>query len=201
MHLILFFNGWGMNHHIIDKLICDDCYKVYCIDYPYLTDHIDFSKYEKIYVIGWSFGVHYASNFLLKNRELNCLSIAINGVPYIIGKYGISPKMFKLTLETLSKDNLKKFYENMGLPLEYFHETPDLDRLKIELEDILFDFPNTHHTFDKVFLGKYDRIIPYSKQLKFYEKESTAITILQCGHYPFEIIENWRDIIDQENEF
>lgn len=201
MHLVLFFNGWGMNSNIIENLICDNYIEVHCLNYPYIVNNIDFSKYKKICVIGWSFGVYYASRFLLEHKELNCSSIAINGVPYIIGKYGISPKMFKLTLETLSLDNLKKFYINMELPLEYFYKTPNLDKLKIELENILYNPLESHHTFNKIFLGKYDRIIPYSKQLKFYEKEASTITTLECGHYPFDILKKWRDIIGEEDEF
>lgn len=201
MHLILFFNGWGMDSNIVENLICDDCFEVHCLNYPYIVNNLDFSKYKKIYVIGWSFGVYYASKFLLENNELNCASIAINGVPYIIGKYGISSKMFRFTLETLSLDNLKKFYTNMELPLEYFCKTPNLNKLKTELENILYNSPNSHYTFDKVFLGEHDRIIPYSKQLKFYEKEASTIITLQCSHYPFNVIKSWRDIIGKENEF
>lgn len=201
MHLILFFNGWGMDSSVVDSLICDDYIEVCCINYPYTVKNIDFSKYKKIYVIGWSFGVYYASKFLLENASLNCSSIAINGVPYTIGEYGISLKMFKLTLDTLSLDNLQKFYDNMGLPSKYFCKSPNLDSLKLELENILHTSPDNHHTFDKVFLGKYDRIIPYSKQLKFYEKEVSSITTLQCNHYPFDIIKSWREIIGKEDEF
>lgn len=201
MHLILFFNGWGMKENVIEKLAYEKNIEVHCINYPYTIDNISFSKYKKIFVVGWSFGVYYASKFLLENKNLNCVSIAINGVPYVIGEYGISLKMFKLTLETLSLDNLKKFYFNMGLPLNLFDESPDLKRLGLELKDILQNPVDRHHSFDRVFLGTLDRIIPYSKQLKFYQKEASTITTLQCNHYPFEAFKNWRDIIGEEDEF
>lgn len=200
MHLILFFNGWGMTEKIISHISSHDNLDVHCVNYPYDTKNINFSKYKKIYVIGWSFGVYYASQFLLKNKHLNCTSVAINGVPYIIGEYGISLKMFQLTLNTLSLENLKKFYLNMGLSLEYFDKSVNLDMLKEELEFILDNPITNHHSFDYVFLGKLDRIIPYSKQLKFYKKEISKIITLQCNHYAFKSFKNWRDIIDEKNE-
>lgn len=200
MHLILFFNGWGMTKKIIDNLISDDDLDVHCINYPYNVNSIDFSKYNKIFVIGWSFGVYHASQFLLKNKNLDCISIAINGVPYIIGEYGISLKMFQLTLNNLSLENLKKFYLNMGLSLDYFEETSNLKILKEELEFILNNPTTAHYSFDYVYLGKLDRIIPYSKQLKFYKKEFSKIITLQCEHYPFKNFKNWREIIDIEDE-
>ncbi|MDX8336391.1 pimeloyl-ACP methyl esterase BioG family protein [Candidatus Cetobacterium colombiensis] len=201
MHLILFFNGWGMNEDIIKNIIPKDNMTVKCINYPYIVKDIEFFKYKHIFVVGWSFGVYYASKFLLENKYLNCTSIAINGVPCLIGEYGISLKMFKLTLNTLSNDNLKKFYLNMGLSLKFFPKKPNLEILKKELSDILNSSFENHCKFDRVFLGKYDRIIPYSKQLKFYTKESSFITTLDCGHYPFETLKNWRDITCEKNEF
>ncbi|MEG1582952.1 MAG: DUF452 family protein [Cetobacterium sp.] len=201
MQLIMFFNGWGMDENAIKHLILDSGYKLECINFPYLTDHINFSNFEKIFVIGWSFGVFYASKFILENPHLKCYSIAINGTPYIIGPFGISPKMFNLTLETLSNENIFKFYDNMGASRQLLTKAPNLKQLQNELIYILENQPSKHASFDKVFLGKMDRIIPYSKQLKFYQKDSRNIISLDCEHYPFKAFTNWRNIISETNEF
>lgn len=200
MDLILFFNGWGMRYDIIKDVKLDKNMELICLDYPYETKDIDFKKYNKIYAVGWSFGVYYLSQFLLDNPTLKCKSIAINATPFIIGQYGISKKIFKLTIDTLSLDNLKKFYLNMGYSGEISLSTPTISQLKEELIKMLNidDSINDYHTFDAVFLGEDDRIIPFNKQYKFYKNQNTKIILLKCGHYPFDILTNWRKIIDEK---
>ena len=201
MQLIIFFNGWGMNKNTIDHLYLEKGYKLECLSFPYSTSHINFSDFKKIFVVGWSFGVFYASKFILENPNLKCSSIAINGTPYIIGRFGISPKMFALTLKTISNENILKFYDNMGAPRDLFKEKIDLKKLEDELLYILENQPTRHISFDKVFLGKMDRIIPYSKQSKFYQNENSHVIRLECEHYPFKSFISWRNIISETNEF
>lgn len=200
MQLILFFNGWGMNETIIENLSIDSSFKLICINFPYKIENIDFKIFTKIYVIGWSFGVSYAAEFLANNPTLNCFSIAINGHTDIIGKFGISPKMFKLTLETLNESNFKKFFLNMGCPLNLFPNTIDINYLKYQLEIFSNRKTYTKIKFNKIILGNLDRIIPYSKQIKFYENYDNVIT-LNCNHYPFDKLNTWRKIISETPKF
>nr|WP_307775037.1 pimeloyl-ACP methyl esterase BioG family protein [uncultured Cetobacterium sp.] len=201
MQLIIFFNGWGMNEKILKNISLDKNFELLHIGFPYKVPKINFTSYEKIFVIGWSFGVFYASKFLLENPNLNCFSIAINGTPYTIGEFGISPKMFKLTCDNLSLATLKLFYKNMGVYEEIDFDNVDIQNLQLELFELQSNTFDKHHIFNKAFLGKNDRIIPYSKQLKFFTKEKTNIVTLECEHYPFKVLTNWGKIINENNEF
>lgn len=196
MQLIIFFNGWGMSEKVVREIENQERFEIIHLNFPYMLKKVDFSKYSKIYVIAWSFGVYYASKFLLKNQNLNTTSIAINGTPYPIGEYGIPLKLFNMTLDSLSVESLKKFYKNMGAPENLFDSGVDIKKLSEELRYILNNPTTKYYNFDRVFLGKEDRIIPYSRQLKYYKERETEIITLDCEHYPFKLLNDWRRVIE-----
>lgn len=196
MNLILFFNGWGMSSQIFSNFLPLNNYQIEILSYPYDTSEIDFGKYNHIYIVGWSFGVYYASSFLDKFTLKNYTAIAINGTPEIIGKNGITPGIFDLTLNTLDKKNLSKFYNNMEVSDNFLSPERDIAELKKELEilkNFYHPFPNYFH---KVFVGKRDKIVPTSKQLKYFKDKGIEIIQLDCGHYPFSLLDSWNKIIE-----
>lgn len=200
MPLILFFNGWGMDKEILSHIKLDLQCEIIIVNYPYNLEKIDFKQYNKIYVVGWSFGVSYAAEFLSKHKYLNSYSIAINGHTDIIGKYGISKNMFNYTLDTLSSENFKKFFLNMKAPLELLPANINIDNLREQL-NVFSKRPNySEIKFNKIFLGKNDKIIPFSKQIKFFNTLDNVV-ITDCDHYPFNILNTWRKIISESNEF
>lgn len=200
MQLILFFNGWGMNESIISNIKKDIEADIFCINYPYKVPNINYKNYSKIFVIGWSFGVFYATKFL-ETFEFPHISIAINGTPFPIGEFGIPEKLFNLTLNTLNDDNFKKFFVNMGAPLSYFPKNFSIDKLKKELLDIKFSRENSIFKFNKVFLGAKDRIIPFNRQFKYFKDQCSNIKTMDCEHFPFDILNSWRIIISETFEF
>lgn len=200
MQLILFFNGWGMDNSVISNIEREENIEVICLSYPYSIPNINFKNYSKIYVIGWSFGVFYAIKFL-ENFNFPYISIAINGTPFPIGDFGISEKLFNLTLKTLNEDNFKKFFLNMGAPLSLFPKDFSIKKLEKELLDIKLSLPLKSFKFDKVFLGAKDRIIPFNRQFKFFKNICSNIKIINCEHFPFYILNSWRSIICETSEF
>ena len=150
MQLIIFFNGWGMDERVIKNVSNSKNYEIKHLNYPYLLEKIDFFKYSKVYVVAWSFGVYYASKFLLENQNLNIISIAINGTPAPIGKSGIPLKVFNLTLNGLSFENLRKFYKNMGAPDTIFNDKITLKELREQLIYILDNPVVNYFKFNKV---------------------------------------------------
>lgn len=200
MQLILFFNGWGMNESIISNIKKDIKADIFCINSPYKVPNINYKNYSKIFVIGWSFGVFYATKFL-ETFEFPYISIAINGTPFPIGEFGIPEKLFNLTLNTLNENNFKKFFINMGAPLSYFPKNFSIDKLKKELLDIKFSRENSIFKFNKVFLGAKDRIIPFNRQFKYFKDQCSNIKTMDCEHFPFDILNSWRIIISETFEF
>lgn len=191
MQLILFFNGWGDINLSLPP--CKD-FDIFIINYPYTIPEINYENYSNIYVIGWSFGVYYAALFL-KQNNIKAKKIAINGTTMPIGSFGIPEKIFNLTLNNLSIENLKNFYINSGIPLNYFPKQPDIVELKNRLLEIKNFISIENFGFDIAFLCKKDRIIPYRNQFNFYKNTNTKIISLECGHFPFEILKDWSYIL------
>ena len=184
MRLILFFNGWGMDENILKNLIIPKDWILKVINFPYEVVE-DLSKYEEIIYIGWSFGCHYLAKYLEENRVISKKVVAINGHSENLGKYGIPQKMFDLTLTTLTPENLKKFYKNMGLE-EEFIPARDFNSIKDELAYFKENFSPIKNPFSYAYIGENDRIIPAARQIKFFEKNEVKPVLIKGEHYLFD---------------
>lgn len=198
MKKIYFFNGWGMDETILQDIKNTSEYEIEIINFPYeIKDEGIFNKNNEIIFIAWSFGVYYLNKFLEKNidRIKYKKAIAINGVPNTIGDFGINKKMFDLTLKTLNEENLQKFYKNMdskfsGATKKSFEE------IKNELIYFKENYIVSEKNYiDFYYIGKYDRIIPAMKQEKYCIENEIAYKIIECSHYPFYFIKDFKDLI------
>lgn len=211
MKKIYFFNGWGMDNNILNTVTNSTAYELEIINFPYKLDNKSIranqyeitddnkncTEYNEIIFIAWSFGVYYLNKFLNENQYIKySKAIGINGCPEIIGKYGINEKMFNMTLNTLTPENLLKFYKNMDFDEENFKNEKDFESIKQEL--IYFKENYSTNFLNKIefyYIGKYDRIIPGSKQEKFCREKNIKYEIIDCGHYPFSYFKDIKDII------
>lgn len=197
MKKIYFFNGWGMDDSILSNIENSTEYTIEIVNFPYVIDIKELSKKQDIIFIAWSFGVYYLNKFLNQNKNIRYYkAIAINGVPEIIGEYGINEKMLNLTLSTLNPENLLKFYKNMDIDETFKYSSKKFEEIKKEL---LF-FKENYTMFemnkiDYIFIGKYDRIIPRAKQEKFCKEKNSTYEIIDCGHYPFSYFKDLSNII------
>lgn len=197
MKLILFFNGWGMDESIVSHLEIPINYSLKVINYPYNFDAASLSQYEDIIFIGWSFGSYYLTKYLIENNIKSKKIISLNGTPETIGKNGISQGVFDLTLDTLSPDTLQKFYENMGIDNTFSQAKKNFKDIKNELQYFKDNYIPLKNIFTHAFIGKKDKIIPASRQKKYFEANGTIITEIPCGHYPFSVIKNWDILIGE----
>lgn len=69
MNVILFFNGWGMDDSIHSHMKVPENYDFFSLTFPYDFDFKILKEYEKVYFIGWSFGVFYMADFISKHQE------------------------------------------------------------------------------------------------------------------------------------
>lgn len=199
MNLILFFNGWGMDERVIEDVAIPKNYKLEVINFPYEVN-TEFEKYNEIILIGWSFGCYYLTKWLTLNREMLNMSkvkkiVAINGNGEIIGKFGITPKIFEFTLSTLTPDSLLKFYKNMGIKDDFKVPKKEFEKIKYELEYFKNNYEPLKNIFTEAIIGKEDKIVQYARQKKYCEIEKIFYKELEIGHYPFDFIKNWREII------
>lgn len=189
--LIIFFSGWALDFTPFAHLFSNEHDLLFVWDYRNTDFNFDFSGYEKICAAAFSYGVFMSS--FAKLPPLESFS-AINGTlcPYS-KEFGINPRIFELTLNSLNSNTLLKFYQNMFSTQEEYEEftafmpkNPDIAALKAELANIktLSETNTPNSTFTKVVIAQNDRIIP-TKSQKNYWCNKTPIKQVNCGHFPF----------------
>lgn len=202
MRLILFFNGWGMDSSVVEKVELPKDTEIKVINFPYKLDNLEeyFTKYEDVFLVGWSFGSYYLTKWVLVNRGIKNFSkvkkiVAINGNGEIIGKFGITPKIFEFTLFTLTPESLIKFYKNMEISEEFQNPKKEFKEILEELEYFKNGYTALENIFTEIIIGIRDKIVPASRQKKYCEESGIKYRELDMGHYPFEFIKAWSEVI------
>jgi len=195
--LLIFFSGWALDFTPLAHLFSDEVLSekdlLFVWDYRSTDFNFDFSQYEKIDVLSFSYGVFMSQFVDIPKIHSN---IAICGTLFPINReHGISPKIFDLTLKTLNKENLQRFYQNMFNEENEFEKFMQLNKnsqlnienLKQELETIkalASKEINAERKFTKAFVSNNDKIIPARAQRAFWQ-DKINITQLNSGHFPF----------------
>ena len=116
---MLFFNGWGMDEHVVAHLECDDDWDVLmAYDYRDLRKTSEVLKtsevWNEIVVICWSMGV-WAYACVSAELKINpARVIAINGTPQPIhAEFGIAPDVYQATLDQFDEAGREKFFKRM----------------------------------------------------------------------------------------
>lgn len=200
MRLILFFNGWGMDESVVENIKSSKDIEIKIINFPYEVKDLESSIYDEVIMVGWSFGCYYLTKWVLENRKKIDFSkvkkiVAINGNGEIIGKYGITPKIFEFTLSTLTPDSLIKFYQNMEIDERFTIPEKEFEDIFEELEYFKNNYIPLENIFDEIIIGKRDKIVPAIRQKKYCEDKNIEYKELEIGHYPFDFIKSWSDLI------
>ncbi len=116
---MLFFNGWGMDEHVVAHLECDDDWDVLtACDYRDLSRTSEVFKtsevWDEIVVICWSMGV-WAYACVSAELKINpARVIAMNGTPQPIhAEFGIAPDVYQATLDQFDEAGREKFFKRM----------------------------------------------------------------------------------------
>ena len=198
--LIIFFNGWGMDEGVVKHLKFEDYDVVMFYDYNTLdTDFVLDKKYQEVNIVAWSMGVNIAGvnikgvNIAGVNIGNISKTVVINGTFKPINeKYGISPKIYDLTISGFSESGRNKFVKNMfngNIPEITFSRT--LENQKSELLALKNYKSNLEFKPTKIYISENDRIIPTKNQCAFWGIEPN----LKGGHYPFLNFAKWGDIL------
>lgn len=202
-NLVVFLLGWGLDEKPFDVLESKDFDILFVFDYSSVNLDFDFSKYEKKVLIAFSYGVFMASVIKDYLPEFD-YKIAINGTLKPVDKdFGISPKIFDLTLSSVSDTSMQKFYSRMfdnNLDDEYFKEhlpARDAGSCEVELTQIkkyYDESKNISFDFDKVIISKSDKIIPTKSQLNFWQ--NADVKQIEAGHFLFYKFNDFSEIIN-----
>lgn len=190
MKWIFLFNGWGMDQSAFSHLNLEH---VEVIDYPYeIESLLEKHKEDELYAIAWSFGAYYFAKLPEDIQKRFTKKVAINGLPETLGPYGIMPKMCQFTLDNLTEESLKAFYENMNF---YGNVNKSFEKIKKELAVFVENYQVQKNCFDFAWIGEEDRIFSAKKLKKYYEKEGVPYAIFPAGHYPFSHFQNLLELV------
>lgn len=204
--LILFFNGWSLDENIVKHLTSSEYDVLMLFDYSNLDLNLSILKeiyeYEEINVIAWSYGVWAYGSVLDIFKNLKNV-VAINGTLLPINNdFGISERMFNLTLSNLSEKNYPRFFQNMFEGEGDLYKMPqrNIEDQRQELKSIQRlcaqkDISKNKTFFTKVFTGLKDKIIPAQNQINFWGGNIDIIKV-NTGHYMFDLFSNWDEIIN-----
>lgn len=200
-NLIVFFCGWAMDERPFTQLQTENYDVLFVFDYSDLKLDFDFSKYEKKVLVAFSYGVFIASICNLPDFDLK---IAINGTLKPIDKdFGIAPKIFDLTLNSINEESMQKFYSRM------FDNEDDLasfmmklpqrtaENCKIELAKIKEYYESrdgSDFECDKAIISENDKIFPSKSQINFWQ--DTDIKKVNAGHFLFYKFKSFDEIIN-----
>ena len=204
--LVIFFSGWGLEENIF-KNIDNNGYNALCFyDYRELSiahEALDIiNRYIEKYLISWSMGVMVSSLFgeLLSDCSQK---IAICGSQRAVDNdYGIPVNSYRLTVDNFSDKVMQRFIEKMDLPDSISKELKFNQSLAEKLEELkslgqMNISPPL--TYDKVLIGRDDKIFPLKNLQTYWNVQGCSPTILSCGHYPFVKYNSWHHILELAN--
>lgn len=202
---ILYFNGWAEDENAVNHLDAGDFDICMFNDYnPVSPIDEKFDDYSTIYLVAWSLGVWAAAKLLSQSQIKITKAIALNGTqqPIDINR-GISPSVFKATLDTWNGKNRNKFNIRMlGGRKQYAQlinriSTREVENQKSELSNILKEVSSNKAAeirFDCALIGSNDLIFTPANQFNYWNAKARIVET-DVPHYPFAVFETWNEII------
>ncbi|WP_163707281.1 pimeloyl-ACP methyl esterase BioG family protein [Mangrovibacterium lignilyticum] len=202
---ILFFNGWGMDEHVLDEFDHRGFDVCHLNDFsqiePLPTDEF---QYQTIIVVAWSLGVCAANEILPKSKLQLTQCLAINGTPWVRhDEMAIPHTTFKQTLDgwnerTRFKFNLRMFGGKNRLDKATKQQSQrSTANQKLELQffyDLEQTTANQNLSWDAAFVAINDQIIPTAHQLNFWSDKARVIET-DWTHFPFSEVKSWHELL------
>lgn len=195
--LILILAGWGSDGRLYEEIAAraPHGWEIACVSgfdgtpAEGLTD-----GYDTVYLYAWSLGVAAAAELLEGKQPTR--AIAVNGTPLPADdSYGIPEAIYEGTRAALDPRNLKKFRRRMCSGTQQYREidsrleqNPDIKKLQEELSYIRETSRRREGasiSWDRVYIGNTDAIIPAANQRRYWESHLPAEGIVELDepHY------------------
>ncbi len=159
------------------------------------------------FLLGWSMGVWVGS--LLFSKSNFDAAVAYNGTLCPINKrFGISPAIFRATLENFNEKNRADFYRRMcgKKDFPFFLQHLPQRGLDNQQQELVFFWnarkemailPEESLPWQRAVIARKDMVIPSKNQRAFWENQlfSDNIVDLDGGHYPFFLSSRWSDYL------
>ena len=190
--LILFILGWASDYKCVEHIDIDgyDTYAIY--DYVDGFDKLDssqFTQYDKITLIAWSFGVYVSEQITNDLNISKC--IAINGTPFPVhNTKGIEAKRVAITIRGLAKNGctefLKRTYGDSYHKMKDVVEPRTTEQNVKELELLYIESQKEytpHIKWDLAIIGSDDLIFSPKNMTTYWGLKGQVVPL---PHYPFE---------------
>lgn len=200
--LIIFFNGWGMDHTRFVEWSCGPYDVLTVHDFAQLEVLPDVSGYTRIHLIAWSLGVWVAAKLLADTKVSHqfCTSLAINGtLNPIDAKDGIPPEIFDGTIENWEDVCAR---EKFGLRVSGTTESltlrsPENQHAELlAMHQLIKASPPPRNIFSTALIGTRDRIFSPVAQRHFWS-HCEGVTIIEKPilHDPFVNLHSWEVVL------
>ena len=194
------FLGWSADDSMERLFVSEDCDVLLVWDYrDWAFDYSLLEGYEHIKLFAWSLGVFASGEVMSLCSQKPVRSVAFAGtLQPIDNAKGIPPKIYELTLNTLSPAALRKFRLRMCGGAEGLKTFPlgeresDIEELKEALVSIEKRYRANgkgSFVFDKAYISGRDKIFPPDNQLSAWQSTTESETI-DCEHFDFEQMRN-----------
>ena len=218
--LILYFNGWGMDQHVVQHLHADGEQDVLMLyDYRDLTLGASViaavEAYSDISVIAWSMGVWACAQVYKQLGHNIRRAIAINGSGCPVHEeYGIPPNVYQATIDRFSEQGRQKFFKRMCVSRGSFEQfqtcrpqralaEQQAELIAIQQQSIIQHSGAQEALvpyFDRALISRQDRIIPSENQRHYWEG-TTKYMYIDAPHFPFFLWKSWSAILDYATEY
>ena len=200
-HLIIFFNGWGMDDHVLSRMNHGEFDVLMIYNYTSLNLTLpSLQNYQQVSLIAWSMGVWAATQSSIKCN----MAIAINGTPTPMNAItGIDPMIFTATHQHWNENNRLKFNMRVcggratWMAQKELFPTRALDDQKKELQAIAnhCQKQTNKRQWHKAIIGSGDAIFLPCNQHQAW-RGTTPHREISMPHWPFHDFNNWQTILD-----
>ncbi len=161
-------------------------------DYRELSPWVLPDGYEAVDLVAYSFGVAAASQWPSLAGFRRKVAVCGSWAPFD-DELGIPRAVMQATADNLSAASLQQFAQRAGCVVP---PGADLTALRAELDAVMAWPPGTAHVFDRIVLGKTDRIFPLRNMNRAWEAQAqNSVQTLRCGHNPFAVWNDWADVL------
>ena len=200
--LIIFLTGWGCDARQFRFMKSKDNDILIMYDYSDLSLDFDFSKYDKIYLVGFSAGV-YVGGLVVDKLPKLIKTIAINGNPLAYDNYFGLRKEIKNIFEGVSSETALGFRRKYMVTNddEYnlfnrYHPCRSYESCKTELKSLAGYYKDSKALdYDVAILSEQDKIFDAERQKEYWESRSRCVYLKESAHFPFFVLDNFDEII------
>lgn len=189
--LLLVFGGWALGPGVVAGITCQSDLLL-VEDYRSLDLAPEvLAPYQHWQALGFSFGVASLLHWLAATQTSPDRLVALNGTAFPCDpQKGIPADRVAATAEGLTEQSFAKFVQRAGgqAGLQI-----DLKARGDELRAIAARGGAPERSFDRVWIGRRDRVIPTAAQMRAWAPQQDVVRLFDGPHIPFAPIQSWEE--------